>query len=213
VLLPWRDQVSAVLVTYFGGQEMGNALADVLFGTVEPGGRLPTTWPKIESDVPVLDVTPVDGKVSYAEGIHIGYRAWLRADADPAFAFGHGLGYTTWRLDDLRVSPPTGGDAAVELSVTNTGARAGKQVVQIYVSRPDGNVERPMRWLAGFAPVRAEPGQTVAVSIPLPTRAFAHWEDGTWHVEPGRYEVHVGTTVDDLPLRGTVELASLPTST
>jgi len=207
VLLPWRDQVSAVLVSYFGGQEMGNALADVLLGTVEPGGRLPTTWPKTESDTPVLDVTPVDGKVVYDEGIHIGYRAWLRAEAQPAYAFGHGLGYTTWQLDDLRVSAPAGGEGQVDVAVTNTGLRAGKQVVQVYLSRPDGGVERPERCLAGFATIRAEPRQTVPITVSLPARAFAHWAEGAWRVEPGRYAVDVGTTVDDLPLRGALELS------
>jgi beta-glucosidase len=206
VLLPWRDQVSALLVTYFGGQEMGNALADVLLGTAEPGGRLPTTWPKSDSDIPVLDVTPVDGKVSYAEGIHIGYRAWLRAGTEPAYPFGHGLGYTTWQLDRLQVSPAEDGGAELEISVTNTGSRTGKQIVQVYLSRPDSRTERPVRWLAGFAPVRADPGQTIPIKIGLPARSFAHWEDAAWRLEPGDYDVHVGAAVGDLPLRATVKL-------
>ena len=98
VLLPWRDKVAAILLTGFGGQECAAALTDILLGHVEPGGRLSTTWPINESDAPVAAVTPVDGEVRYAEGIHIGYRAWLRADAQPAWPFGHGLGYTTWNL-------------------------------------------------------------------------------------------------------------------
>jgi beta-glucosidase len=203
VLLPWRDEVAALLVTYFGGQETGNALADVLLGEAEPGGRLPTTWPARQEDVPVLDVTPVDGKVHYDEGIHIGYRAWLKAGTDPAYPFGHGLGYTTWDLADLEVSP-----TEVRLSATNLGERAGKQVVQVYLSRPDSAVDRPVRWLAAHAVVRAEAGQTTPVTIPLPDRAFADWQPDGWHHEPGRYTVLVGTSATDLPLTASVTLDS-----
>lgn len=105
VEMPWRNDVAAVLLTWFGGQEYGNALADVLTGAQEPGGRLPTTWPVAMADVPVLDVTPVDGEVSYDEGVHIGYRAWLRAGTEPAYPFGHGLGYTSWTIDGVAATP------------------------------------------------------------------------------------------------------------
>lgn len=210
VLLPWRDEVNAVLLTYFGGQEMGRALSDMLLGQAEPGGRLPTTWPKTLEDVPVLDVTPVDGQLAYHEDIHIGYRAWLRAGTNPAYPFGHGLGYTTWHLDHLQVSPDVhpNQDGHVRLDVTNTGLRAGKQVVQVYLSRPDSRVDRPVRWLAGSTVVRAEPGQTVPITVSLPARAFAHWHDGTWHHEDGTYHVHVGTSVTELPWRGSTSFTA-----
>src|SRR3954453_12588112 len=104
-LLPWRDDVAALLIGWFGGQEFGNAVADVLLGVAEPGGRLPTTWPSTEADVPVLSCTPVDGVVEYAEGIHIGYRAWLKAGATPAYWFGSGQGYT--RLELTEVEAPS----------------------------------------------------------------------------------------------------------
>ncbi|HYH32148.1 MAG TPA: glycoside hydrolase family 3 C-terminal domain-containing protein, partial [Pseudonocardia sp.] len=208
VLLPWREGVSAVLLSWFGGQEMGHALADVLLGAVEPGGRLPTTWPARTEDVPVLDVTPVGGKLRYDEDIHIGYRAWLRAGAAPAYPFGAGLGYTTWRLEDLRVPETTraGADGEVRVTVTNTGRRAGKQVVQLYLARPDSSVDRPVRWLAAFAPVRAAAGESVELALPLPARAFADWRDGAWQYEPGRFEVLLGTSVEELPLRGNTDL-------
>ena len=202
VLLPWRDDVAALLVTYFGGQETGHALADVLLGRVEPGGRLPTTWPARTEDVPGLDVTPVDGRVHYDEDIHLGYRAWLKAGTEPAYPFGHGLGYTTWRLTDLDTTPEE-----VRLSVTNLGGRAGKQVVQVYLSRPESTVDRPVRWLAAHAVVRAAAGDTTRLTIPLPRRAFADWQAGGWHYEPGEYTVLVGTSATDLPLTGTVLLA------
>jgi beta-glucosidase len=121
VTMPWRSQVQAVLLTWFGGQEYGRALADVLTGVVEPGGRLPTSWPGEESDVPVIEVNPVDGVLRYDEGIHIGYRAWLRAGTEPAYPFGFGLGYTSFSYDSISLTPGAG---TVEVSVrlTNTGA-------------------------------------------------------------------------------------------
>jgi beta-glucosidase len=197
VEMPWRDDVAAVLLAWFGGQELGNALADVLLGAVEPGRRLPTTWPATEADVPVLSTTPVDGRLEYAEGVHIGYRAWLRANRQPAYPFGHGLGYTSWSYEGLVVDGMT-----AKVTVRNTGQRAGKEVVQAYLSRPDGAVERPVRWLAGFAAVRAEPGEAVTVDVPLDARAFAYWsvDAQAWVAEPGTFTLSVGRNVLDTPL-------------
>ncbi len=207
VEMPWRDDVAAVLLTWFGGQEYGNALADVLTGAAEPGGRLPTTWPAALADVPVSNVTPVDGKVAYDEGVHIGYRAWLRAGTEPAYPFGHGLGYTTWRIEGVAATPTVReGDAViVTATVTNTGARAGKHVVQVYASRADSAVDRPIRWLVGFAPVRLGAGGSTEVSIEVPARAFAHW-DGAWAYEPGAFTLHVGASVVDESGTATLEL-------
>lgn len=208
VEMPWRDDVAAVLLTWFGGQEYGNALADVLTGAAEPGGRLPTTWPAAMADVPVLDVTPVDGTVSYDEGVHIGYRAWLRAGTTPAYPFGHGLGYTTWTIDGVSATPTVReGDAViVTATVANTGDRAGKHVVQVYASRESSAVDRPVRWLVGFAPVRLGAGESTEVSIEVPARAFAHW-DGAWAYEPGAFTLHVGASVAAESGTVTLELA------
>jgi beta-glucosidase len=201
VLLPWRGEVAALLVTYFGGQEYGNALADVLLGVVEPGGRLPTTWPREESDVPVIDVTPRDGVVRYDEGIHIGYRAWLRAGTEPAFPFGHGLGYTTWELTDLRAIDPS----SVALTVRNTGGQAGKHVIQVYAERPSSTVDRPTRWLAGFTVVRLDAGAAREVTVPLHQHTFEHW-DNDWTTEPGDFTLRAGSSVTDLPLSAQIQL-------
>jgi beta-glucosidase len=198
VLLPWADDVAAVLLTWFPGQEGGAALADVLLGVAEPGGRLPTTWPRREHDCPVLDVIPRDGVVSYDEGVFMGYRGWR---VPPLFAFGHGLGYTTWQYETLAVSAT---EAVVTL--TNTGARSGREVVQLYVG-PTGEEpfgagpagvapERPERWLAGFANVEAHPDETVTVRIRLPERTFQIWDDG-WHTVPGTYAVTAAHALDD----------------
>jgi beta-glucosidase len=214
VLLPWRDEVAAVLLGWFGGQEFGDAIADVLFGAAEPGGRLTTSWPAALEDVPVLDVTPEDGRLEYSEGIHVGYRAWLRSGRTPAYPFGFGLGYTTWSFDAIDVilrEPQDGadaagghaeasGDATVHVTLTNIGDRAGKHVVQVYAEREDSTVERPVRWLVGFAVVRAEAGETVVASVPVAARRFAHWADGGWQVEPGEYTLLAGSSVADLSL-------------
>jgi beta-glucosidase len=200
VLLPWRDDVAAVLLTWFGGQSYGTALADVLTGDAEPGGRLPTTWAAAQDDVPVLDVTPRDGVVRYAEGVHIGYRAWLRAGAEPAYPFGFGLGYTTWSYDAVRVADTDGGDVRVSVDVTNTGTRTGREVVQVYLTRDVTAVERPVRWLAGSAVVTAGPGATVTAEVLVRARAFEHWDvqAHAWATEPGGFTLevarHAGTT-------------------
>ena len=151
VLLPWRDEVAAVVATWFPGQEFGTALAHVLSGDLEPGGRLPVSWPADEGDVPVGNVTPEGGRLEYTEGIHIGYRAWLRDSRKPAFAFGSGLGYTTWELTSLEADATlaTDGSVATAAWIRNTGERAGKAVVQWYLERVGPSAVRASRAVAG----------------------------------------------------------------
>lgn len=204
VLLPWREDVAAILLGFFGGQEVGSAVADVLFGVVEAGGRLTTTWPADLDQVPVLDVVPSDGILHYSEGLNIGYRAWLGAGLDPAYPFGSGLGFTSWELADLAsAGSAASNDFRVTMRVSNTGQRPGKYVVQVYAERVESVVERPRRWLVGSAVVRAGAGESREVTIPLRSRSFAHWEggrDGHWAFEPGTFTVRAGTSVTDLPL-------------
>lgn len=196
VELPWADDVPAVLLSWFPGQEFGSALADVLLGVREPGGRLPTTWPVRASDCPVLSTKPVDGVLAYDESIHIGYRAWARAGTEPRYPFGHGLGYTDWEIDELLVPerPSADGDVTVSAVVRNTGQRAGRTVLQAYLSKPDSVIDRPASWLAGFAVVEAEPGQTVRAELTIAARAFEHWDESNaeWRLEPGDYELGAG---------------------
>ncbi len=193
VELPWRNDVTAVLLTWFGGQEYGHALADVLLGHVEPGGRLPTTWPKTLVDAPVANVVPNDSVLHYDEGLHVGYRAWSRVDREPAYPFGFGLGYTSWQLGPAVAEPAVHG-VRVTLDVTNVGARPGKQVVQVYAARPDSRVERPERWLVGYGVVWAEPGTTQTLQLDIAQRAFAYWDQG-WVHEPGEYLLFVGPSI------------------
>ncbi|MBT2527894.1 glycoside hydrolase family 3 C-terminal domain-containing protein [Streptomyces sp. ISL-99] len=207
VELPWREEAGAVLLSWFPGQEAGTGLADVLFGRAEPGGRLPTTWGAALSDVPVTDTAPEDGVLEYAEGLHIGYRAWLRAGRTPAYWFGHGLGYTTWEYErlDLPEVVPADGSLTARVRIRNTGGRRGREVVQVYLAKPGSAVERPVRWLAGYAAVEADPGERVAAAIRVPAHALRHWSeaDGAWRTESGVWQVLAGRSAGELPLTAT----------
>jgi beta-glucosidase len=206
VLLPWVGEVGAVLLAGFPGQEFGNALADVLLGVAEPGGRLPTTWPAAEG-APLPSTRPVAGVLAYEESIAVGYRRPDGAGAAPAFCFGHGLGYTTWEYAGLELEQQAA-DAAlgVRVRVRNIGARPGREVVQAYLAREDGTVPRPARWLAGFAIVEAGAGEEAVVTVRVGARAFAHWdtERRAWATEPGEYRLEVGRSSCDLRLVATV---------
>ncbi|MFF1879417.1 glycoside hydrolase family 3 C-terminal domain-containing protein [Leifsonia sp. NPDC058230] len=208
VIMPWLDAAPAVLLTWFPGQEMGGALADVLGGVREPGGRIPTTWAATEEDVPVWQVEPVDGKLFYDEKLNVGYREWARRQRAggpaPAIPFGHGLGYTEWEFGDATLD-----DLTVSVPVTNTGGRAGKQVVQVYLSRASGSrVERPVLWLAGYAVVRADAGESTVATVTIEPRSLQHWsvDDHAWITEAGTYAVRVGASVAALssPIEFTV---------
>ncbi|MDE2409427.1 MAG: glycoside hydrolase family 3 C-terminal domain-containing protein, partial [Actinomycetales bacterium] len=208
VELPWVSGARAVILPYFGGQEMGHALVDMLTGAAEPGGRLPTTWAKVAGDLPVINCTPdANNEVEYTEGIHIGYKAWLKAGTKPLYAFGHGLGYTSFSLSNLSgaASVAGGSDYQLTVDVTNTGSRSGKFVAQAYASRSNTAIERPVKWLAGFESVVVAAGQTVTVTIPVAAREFANW-DGAWNYEAGEFTIEVGTAIDNLSLTHTVSV-------
>ncbi|MFZ3497432.1 beta-glucosidase family protein [Streptomyces sp. 5.8] len=203
VELPWRDEVAAVLLTWFPGQEGGAALADVLLGEAEPGGRLPTTWPAEFADAPVTEVVPTEGRLEYTEGLFIGYRAYEKHGIAPAYPFGHGLGYTDWAYESLEVTP-----ALATVRVTNTGTRPGRETVQVYLAPVADSVERPASWLAGFASVTAGPGESVEVEIPLPERAFEIWDQTSrsWQRIGGGYEVRASRSHGDTRLTAALDL-------
>ncbi|MFJ1615127.1 beta-glucosidase H [Streptomyces sp. NPDC088251] len=205
VEMPWREDVAAVLLSWFPGQEGGAALADVVLGHAEPGGRLPTTWPARLADAPVTRVTPAGGVLRYDEGVSIGYRAWQRHDVAPAYPFGHGIGYTDWSYEHIEVTDTD----TVRIRLRNTGDRPGREVVQLYAAAagPDA-VERPERWLAGFATVTAGPGETVTTEIRLPERVFRIWDEGAdgWTAVPGTYRVLAGRSATDIRLSAAVDV-------
>ncbi|MFD6155813.1 glycoside hydrolase family 3 protein [Nocardia sp. NPDC060256] len=192
VEMPWRTEVPAILLSWFPGQQGGSALAEVLLGDAEPGGRLPTTWPATLADCPVSEVTPTDGELVYREDLFIGYRAWERAGTTPAYPFGHGSGYTTWDYKSI-----TNKDSTVTIRLRNTGDRRGGEVVQVYLAPVADSAIRPARWLAGFARVEADPGELVEAEIRIPDRAFEIWDGGTWRKVPGSYEIQAGRSIAD----------------
>ncbi|MFI5610200.1 glycoside hydrolase family 3 C-terminal domain-containing protein [Amycolatopsis sp. NPDC051903] len=210
VLMPWLGGVKAVLANWYAGQEQGNALAAMLFGDEEPGGRLPETFPAANDQGPAKTTVefPGDGvQVYYDEGLAVGYRWYEHSGEKPLFPFGFGLSYTSFRLGGLRLSRTTGG-LRVQATVTNTGRRAGSEVVQLYVAAPDAARE-PAQQLKAFTKVALKPGQTTTVTLEVARDDLAVWLDSTtgWTVVPGSYTVGVGTSSADLPLRGRLSLS------
>ena len=215
-LAPFLDLVPAVLWAWYPGQEGGRALADVIFGDVNPSGKLPVTFARRYEDYPSAPYYNLDqgGKTPYTEGVFVGYRGFDASAVEPAFPFGHGLSYTSFAYADLRVAPATGGSAAVTLTVKNSGPRSGDEVVQVYVAPPKSRVPRPPQELKGFARVSLAAGESKQVSLTLEPRAFAYWDvqASAWAVEPGAYEIRVGASSRDIRLRRPLEVAaaSLP---
>jgi len=213
VLMPWAAQVAAVIYAWLPGQAMGEALADVLLGRAEPGGRLPVTLPASEADCPVLHAVPRDGLIAYDEGLLIGYRGYDARQSCPQFPFGHGLGYTTWAYESLRATTAdlaAGDDLGVTVTVRNTGSRPGREVVQAYLAGPPGDPSRPVRELAAFAIATAGPGEAAEVTFQVPARAFARWDEDLagWLWPPGQFTVHAGRSSRDLRL--TAQIRSVP---
>ena len=215
VEMPWVGQVRAVVEGYLGGQAGGSAVADVLFGVAEPGGRLAETFPRRWADNPVSALPTGPRQVEYRESLYVGYRYYDSVGADVLFPFGHGLGYTTFGYSELdlgRVEVADGEDLLVTatVTVTNTGDRAGSEVVQLYVHDVETSVFRPEQELKGFAKVRLEPGESGAVTLGLDRRAFAVWDRHRpgWAVEPGRFEIRVGSSSRDIRARAVLEVTS-----
>jgi beta-glucosidase len=204
VELPWMADAPAILQAWYPGQECGNAIADVLFGDAEPAGRLPQTFPKRWEDNPTRSQDPevypgLNGHVRYEEGLFIGYRHYDRQGLEPMFPFGHGLGYTSFELGDLRVVA-SGDGAKLSARVTNTGARAGSTVVQVYVGDMESSVSRPARELKTFSKLSLAAGETREIGLDLPARAFAFWDDAArgWQVEAGAFRIEAGFSAADI---------------
>jgi len=202
VTMPWIDQVPAVLNAAYPGQEGGNAIAGVLFGDVNPSGRLPFTIPTDELDRPATDPAQYPGiafNAEYSEGVFMGYRHYDENAIEPLFAFGHGLSYTRFGYAGLDVNMSRdGGSAAID--VTNTGARAGREVVQLYLGLPETAVNQPPRWLRAFEKIALAPGDTKRVQLPINRRDLSYWDvgQGRWVVADGCYSIMVGASSRDI---------------
>ena len=210
VAMPWIDRVPAVLEAWYSGSEAGNALADVLFGAVNPSGKLPFTFPVRLEDCSAHSAGeyPGEGQVVYRDGIFVGYR-WIEKERiEPLFAFGHGLSYTTFDIANVRAdrtSLATTGRLRVSADVTNTGGRAGADVVQRYIGDKLSSLPRPVKELKGFEKVYLAPGQSRTVTFEIDPGMLACYDDakGAWVAEPGEFTAYVGAASDDI--RGTVD--------
>jgi beta-glucosidase len=208
VMLPWLDAVSGLVVAWYPGEENGNALAAVLFGDVNPSGKLPVSFPSAAADLPAPSL---DASVVYSEGLALGYRALDAQGLEPRFEFGFGLSYTTFAYDALELREGAApGSVDVSFELTNTGTRSGSEVAQLYLSYP-AEAGEPPRVLRGFERVELEPGERRRVHLALPARAFACWS-ATSHaryVPSGTYGVSVGSSSRRLPLAASFEVVGL----
>ena len=200
----WQSHCQALVWAGLCGQAGAGALLDVLTGKANPGGKLAETWPMHCQDNPSYKNFGGAGRtVEYREGLYVGYRYYQTAGVPVAFPFGYGLSYTTFAYRDLTATPQ-----GVTLTVENTGERAGDEIVQVYIAKPDAKIFRPAQELKGFARVHLEAGESRTVTIPLDDKAFRYWNDPAdhWAVEGGAYEVRVGASCQDIRLTATVEV-------
>ena len=202
--MPWLDEVAAVLQCWYPGQEAGNAIADVLTGAAEPGGRLPQTFPKRLEDDPTRGHYPGEnGHVAYAEGVFIGYRHYEAKKIAPLFPFGHGLSYSRFTLGALTLDADSlgeGRDLQARVRVTNVGDRAGSTIVQFYVTDDSASVARPAKELKGFVKARLKAGESLDASVDLDRRALAFFDEGreAWVAERGAFALHAGFSSADI---------------
>jgi beta-glucosidase len=211
VAMPWADDVDAILLTYYPGQEGGHALADILVGDVTPSGKLTVSWPKRLADNPAFIHYPGWKDVHYGEGLFVGYRYYDAKDVDPLFPFGHGLSYTTFAYSGLNLPKEAhaGEEIEVTLSVENTGEVPGQEIVQLYIRDIDSTLIRPVKELRGFEKVMLKPGESKTLTFKLNTRSLSYYDphQQAWVAEAGEFEVLVGSSSRDIRLCGVFELS------
>lgn len=208
VEMPWLDAIPAVLQQWYGGQDAGHALADVLFGDMTPSGKLPTTFPKRLQDSPAyINYPGENGKVYYGEGIFVGYRYYDKKEIAPLFPFGHGLSYTTFVYDNLRLNGTIfgpGDEIVVQVEVTNTGDCAAQEVVQLYVRDEASRLVRPQQELKAFAKIAIQSGETQTVTLTLTQQSLAYYDPAQegWVTESGDFTLLIGSSSRDIRLSG-----------
>jgi beta-glucosidase len=210
VVMPWVDEVDAILLMYYPGQEGGHALADILFGDINPSGKLSVTYPKRLEDTPAFLHYPGWKDVRYGEGLFVGYRYYDTKDVPTLFPFGHGLSYTSFNYSELtwpsEVDP--GEDFKVSVLVENTGDVFGKEVVQLYIRDVESTLIRPNKELKAFEKVGLAPGESKIITFNLTPRALSFYDphQQAWMAEAGAFEVLVGSNSKDIRLQGRFDL-------
>lgn len=212
ITMPWLDKVAGVIQAWYPGQECGNAIADVLFGDVNPSGKLSQTFPmRLEDNPAYINYPGENGRVRYGEGIFIGYRYYEKKQVAPLFPFGFGLSYTSFAYSNMQVRSSTDAPntvATVSVDITNTGQVAGKEVVQVYVHDTQSTLARPIKELKRFAKVALAPGEMQTVTFSLDHATFAYWDDAqhAWVAEAGEFEVLIGSSSQDIRVREMFQL-------
>ncbi|OEV32188.1 hypothetical protein AN219_00445 [Streptomyces nanshensis] len=214
VLMPWLPRVRSVLETWYPGARGGAATARLLWGDVNPSGKLPQTFPARENEVPAntrAQYPGVNGTARYTEGVHVGYRWYDKTGTEPLFPFGHGLSYSGFSYSDLRLEKSSGGPGdpvSLSFTVTNTGTRAGSEAAQVYVSKPDTEADSPPRELAGYRKVSLAGGESRELRIEVDPRQLSYWDTGAdrFRVRPGEYGVAVGPSSREVPLSTSYEV-------
>jgi beta-glucosidase len=206
--MDWIDKVPAVIEAWYPGMEGGHAIASILFGEVNPSGRLPITFPKKLEDSSGQIIEDLD--VKYEEGIFVGYRYFDTKNIEPLFPFGHGLSYTTFTYENLKISKDkVSGDETFKVSVdiTNSGPRVGAEVIQLYIQDVECSVERPTKELKGFKKIKLEPGDKKSITLEIEKKDLSFYDDksGRWKAEPGKFNILVGSSSRDIRLQGEIE--------
>jgi beta-glucosidase len=210
--MPWLNEVAAVLQTWYLGQEAGNAIADILFGDVNPSGKLPTTFPKrLEDNPSFLNFPGENGEVLYGEGIYVGYRYYDKKDIEPLFPFGHGLSYTSFDYSDLTISERSiseKGEIDISFVVKNTGPVAGKEIVQLYIRDLESRLPRPDKELKAFKKIALQPGESKTVMFTLDSQALTYYDPSIpgWVAEPGEFELLIGASSRDIKISNSFSL-------
>jgi beta-glucosidase len=206
--MPWIDRCPAVLQVWLPGQEYGNALSNVLFGNVNPSGKLPVTFPKRIEDNPSFGYYPGEDKVIYNEGIYVGYRHYDTRKVEPLFPFGHGLSYAEFDYKELECPKQVQSLDNIELSfsVQNTGKVKGQEVVQCYVRDISSSLDRPLKELKEFQKISLLPGESKMVNLSLDKSSFSFFDDhiNKWIIEPGDFEILIGSSSKDIRLKQTI---------
>jgi len=209
--MPWLDKVAVVVEAFYPGQEAGSSIARVLFGDVNPSGKLAMTFPANQQQGPAANFLeyPGDGiTADFNEGVLVGYRWYDAKSQEPLFPFGFGLSYTTFRYSDLQVTHPTGAQATVKVRIANTGKKEGAEVAQLYLGFP-AVAEEPPKQLRGFDKVRLKPGESKVVTMELDKESLGAWDSDShqFRIYPGTYSVMVGASSRDIRLKGSFTIA------
>ncbi|KAJ3723517.1 glycoside hydrolase family 3 protein [Lentinula guzmanii] len=210
ISMPWKDDVAGILQTWYSGNEVGNAIADVLFGKANPCGRLPLTFPKRLEDIAAYpNLLSEHGKIHYREDIMVGYKHHMKHKIEPLFCFGHGLSYTTFKFLDCVIIRQAGTDIELSIQLQNTGSVAGSEVLQLYVAYPDKGITHPPLQLKSFAKVHdVAAGEIAIAKLELDKWSFSYWDEekNQWKVDAGHYALHIGFSCEDIVCQSMIEL-------